>query len=445
MKYLEMDLNKDYQFSFLSLSSKKQRLLNKTQKVLKVLFPPIADDVVKFRSFLIEGVMESGKTTLLRFLAKKAIQKYGNDVNVIGSDSFEILLENMNEKLVQLLILDDAFRYQGKLANSLVASLFEIRHIYEERFNREAGIIIVGSVIQRYWALDVNLRSKINVTFFKSCPFNKYDIDALRAIIGNHGVRFLRKINREIFLRNNNKIKSFSVVKLNFEEEPGIFKSTFVSKDEDPITWIMKKDLEQREITEVSDGIETEDYIIKPVKKIDDPDFLQQIIKAFPRTFHRLKKLYGNNPFKKFKTKHLEAWYNYYSTGASLDRIAEHYGVSKSALINKYEQGGWFSIVDRELLGHLAEDALIATYFPDYKVVAGESEPDLISEDKKTIVEVKVRRRFEGPNINMLNKKELAMLEQGWKLFLTIITYAPRKCTIHIYSVEKKGQSVQKS
>lgn len=436
--HLELNLKRKDKLVFLRGDDRTSRLRDKTSDVFKVLFPDVPNDYVAFRSFLIVGTMESGKTSLLRFLAKRAIEKYGRDnINVVGSNKLSTLIEKMDNRKVQLLLMDDAYRHGKKLTSEEIASLFEIRHIYEDKGNTN-GLIIVGAVIQDFFSVDKKLRSNINVFFIKSFPSTGYDKSVYKKEFGSEGYRFLKRLTRQIFLRIDNTAKAYALVKFNFSDIPGIFTSEFVPIDEDPIEWVISK--EATEQTESSTKV-VGDLKFELESKIEDPGFLKLLVDVYPETLERLKKMYSSNPFKKFKEKMLNAWALYYIEGTSADRVAEIYNVSKAALLNKYEQSGWLSIVDRELLGHLAENALVKKYFQGYEIIAGESEPDLINKAEKIAVEVKVRRRYEGPSASMINQKELQLLDQGWQLKLAIITYKQKDCKILIFRVSKQNEN----
>jgi hypothetical protein len=166
-------------------------------------------------------------------------------------------------------------------------------------------------------------------------------------------------------------------------------------------------------------------------KKIEDPGFIDTIIKCMnQKTRSRIKT-------KKLKDEHIEAWYLRYRHGASLDRLREEFHIkSKSTFSNKYDMGGWLAVVETEILGHAAEDALTKNYFSDYQVIAGNTEPDLISSDKKTMVEVKARTRKERPNAKMLNKKELRHLKKGGNLLFVFIFFQPGQAILQFFRVE---------
>jgi len=433
-QHIQLNLKRKDNLAFIRGDDKTSRLRDKTDDVFCVLFPDIPSDYVAFRSFLIVGTMESGKTSLLRYLAKKAIEKYGpENINIIGSNKFHILIDKMDNRPVQLLFMDDAFRHGKKLSDEEIANLFEIRHVYERKGNL-SGLIIVGAVIQDFFAVEKKLRTNINVFFIKSFPSVGYDKNTYKKEFSSEGYRFLKRLTRQIFLKIDNTAKAYALVKFNFSDIPGYFVSEFIPITEDPVTWVLEDEIIQKQKPEIESG----DIFFEEEKTIQDKELLKAMYDVHPITIKRLRKLY-HKPFKKFKdVKQLQAWKLYYYDGLSGDTIGEMFGVSKNAILNKYDDSGWKSIIDRELVGHLAEDALARTYFKGYRVVAGENNPDLVNEELKVAVEVKVRRRFEGPSKDMLSTGELELLEQGWTIKLAIITYSPKSCTLYVYNVKKK-------
>jgi hypothetical protein len=162
-------------------------------------------------------------------------------------------------------------------------------------------------------------------------------------------------------------------------------------------------------------------------KKIEDPEFINSMIKCLSRTRSRIKT-------KKLKEKHFEAWVWYYRDHVSVDMLADQWGMkSKSIFTNNYKQGGWFAIVKEELLGHLVEDTLVETYYEGFQVIGGNTQPDLVKDDIQ--VEVKTRTRREPPKTEMFNQNELQHLKNGGKLELCLVSFQPRQCVLEIYDI----------
>ena len=108
--------------------------------ILEYLFPEDFPDTL-LRSVTIVGLQGSGKTNLSFFLAKQYLDKYGpENVNVVYSRSFRSAIANMNYKQIQVLIVDDAVRYQySGISRSrdrdIIADYFEIRHLFKKYKN----------------------------------------------------------------------------------------------------------------------------------------------------------------------------------------------------------------------------------------------------------------------------------------------------------------------
>ncbi len=175
----------------------------------------------------------------------------------------------------------------------------------------------------------------------------------------------------------------------------------------------------------------TVEFTIK--KKVEDP--------SFPETVHAcmLEKTRQRVSTKKLNERHVLAWHYRYCLGYTLDRICEEFGLrSKGSLTNRYESGGWMAIVEREILGHAVEDALAETYYQDFHVVAGNSEPDLMNVDESVMVEVKTRMRKVPPSADMLNVKELRHLQSGGKVELVLVTFRPGTAILEVYDVSMR-------
>lgn len=174
-------------------------------------------------------------------------------------------------------------------------------------------------------------------------------------------------------------------------------------------------------------ALQNENLEITLKKKIEDPDFINSMIKCLLNTKARIKT-------KKLKEKHFEAWVWYYRDHVSVDMLKDQWGMkSKSTFTNTYDQGGWFAVVKEEILGHLVEDTLIETYYEGFQVIGGNTQPDLVKEDIQ--VEVKARTRREPPKAEMFNQAELHHLKKGGKLELCLVSFQPGQCVLEIYDI----------
>jgi len=68
---------------------------------------------VEHRHLCIVGKMGSGKTTTKNFLASYALDRYGgvDNVNIVYTDDPRVAIELIDDRPVQLLIIDDATSY----------------------------------------------------------------------------------------------------------------------------------------------------------------------------------------------------------------------------------------------------------------------------------------------------------------------------------------------
>lgn len=226
----------------------------------------------------------------------------------------------------------------------------------------------------------------------------------------------------------NKKVKPVQL--RSFYEEKGIFKENLnfcLAKTYDLLT-----DLENEFNQSNSNDRQavSGDFIFTKIKNVEDPSFYDKLADCYTKTIKRIKT-------KKLKKKHFIAWFTYYRDHVSVDNLALQNDLkSKSSFTNTYPQGGWFSIVKEEILGHLVEDALTVSYYQGFKVIAGKTEADLFNGEK--MIEVKARSRRESPAAKMLNQKEVSFLDQGGLLELCLVTFKPGKCDLEFYSVERK-------
>jgi len=202
-------------------------LPNLTAKSMDVLFPAIPENSVRHRHAVIFGGMESGKTTLYNALAALALKRYGaNRVNLIAVRQISDGLDKIDNKLVQIMFIDDAVRNaNSRKAMSQaddIADFYEVRHIYKRVADRKNGIVITLWAAQRFKSLDIVFRSA-HVMIFKSVPADPSDQLFISKQIGVKAYGELARITRRIYEDAEDSAKSDSIVHLPFSARTGTF------------------------------------------------------------------------------------------------------------------------------------------------------------------------------------------------------------------------------
>jgi energy-coupling factor transporter ATP-binding protein EcfA2 len=203
-------------------------LPNLTERTLNAMFPAVPETAVRHRHLLVTGQPESGKTTLLNFLAHEAIKRYGRfKVNLIAVRKISDGLDRIDSSPVQVMFIDDAVRSanartSGKQAED-VADFFEVRHIFEDRTSFRAGVIITIWAAQRFKSLDIVFRNA-HAIIFKTIAADPADSKEMLRYIGLRPFDRLQKITDEIYGHANDAIKSDAIVCLPFANKSGTFR-----------------------------------------------------------------------------------------------------------------------------------------------------------------------------------------------------------------------------
>lgn len=172
----------------------------------------------RWRPLTIVGPPESGKTTLSLFLAQKIVEIQGEeDTNIILSKRLKTAIDHMDDKRYQVLIIDDAVRFQysryfssteGRIA---VSNYYEIRHIYNQyRKQHRDAVIVIMFLTQRWRDLSPQFREAPIVMFKGTLTSIEANRD-IKKLIGEY-FNILRDITREIYVFSNDEAKSKAVV-----------------------------------------------------------------------------------------------------------------------------------------------------------------------------------------------------------------------------------------
>jgi hypothetical protein len=208
-------------------------LPNMTARTLDAMFPALPENAVRHRHLLVTGLPESGKTTLLNFLAHEAIKRYGRHrTNLIAVRKISDGLDRIDSSPVQMMVVDDAIRSansrtSGRQADD-VGDFYEIRHVFEDRASSLAGVVITVWAAQRFKSLDIVFRNA-HAIIFKTVAADPTDSKEILQYIGPRAFARLQKITMEIYGRANDAIKSEAVVCLPFANKSGTFRYWMVT------------------------------------------------------------------------------------------------------------------------------------------------------------------------------------------------------------------------
>ncbi len=195
----------------------KEPMLDITNTIHRVLFPKhVPRTKVDWHHGCVVGFPGSGKTEQFKFKANYINNLYGQHrVNIVYCDDLLIAIDQMNSKDVQYLIIDDATKNASstdmmRKDAQLAAGLFQrMRHVYEDKYKRTHGIIIVDFGFQRWSELRPSYRAG-NAVIFKTPLYEPKDEDWMIERLGRTWYNRLCDIGLEISL-GNDKVKNISV------------------------------------------------------------------------------------------------------------------------------------------------------------------------------------------------------------------------------------------
>jgi hypothetical protein len=209
-------------------------LPNLTDRAFDALFPEIPKASVRHRHAVLFGMMESGKTITLNYIAMKAKQKYGDQVNIIPCYSIRKAMDLINSQKVQLIMVDDAIREansrQSMKQAEDVGDFFQIRHLYEAVARDKSGIVITIWACQRFKSLDIVFRQG-HVLIFKTTAVDPEDAKLIRDYVGIRAYDELSRITERIFVDAEDSAKSESIVTIPISSgvQSGSFKTQYVT------------------------------------------------------------------------------------------------------------------------------------------------------------------------------------------------------------------------
>jgi len=416
---------------FYQYKEKRRPLKDYTGAFLKMLRRPIVEGLIDFLSIVVIGTMGYGKSKLVEWVAAQVIEHYGEDqVNAIrnrGAD-LKALMENMDPRPVQLLFLDDSY---GEMKADIAKEFTLIRHVHgdirEAAGESRSGVIIAIFGIQDLFTLDKLARRVGTCIIAKSSSSDKYYRGELKKNFGAQGLDELDHITKKVLHEFDQEAKSRSIITITGFEETGYLETCLV--DVDPFI-----DVERCEQVEAVSPRVIEEKIDEGLVEweretiIQDPSFLKLVYDMVPEALKDVST-------RKYQPHHSEAWMRYYYEGSTQDHLASEYARTKAVFSNDYDNGGWFAIFSKEVMGYAAEIALQRRFFQSLEVWGKNNPeaPDLYNPDSGEMVEVKMRKRRKPPSLDMFSGSEIQAIKQGTPVKLALITYDKKKCTIEVW------------
>jgi len=224
-------------FPRVNIVKRHARLINQTKIFERYLCKQkLAEGGVKFFAGRVVAIMGKGKTELLKIICKKIIAFYGEDnVNCIMSKEIAPLIDAMDDKYVQVLVIDDNASVDEKTTKKQFAKYTLIRH--ELRKTRKTGYIITIWAAQGLFLLAKDYRSMFNFTIIKGPSDNNFDKNTIISIVGLDMYNFLKRISRESDRKENYSALNYSAINLLGEDEPGYLFYEWDEKESEIIPW----------------------------------------------------------------------------------------------------------------------------------------------------------------------------------------------------------------
>jgi len=129
-------------------------------------------------------------------IAEEAINRYGSEnVNPIISrdgDIVELIECGMDDKLIQLLICDDATLRE--VSDGDLKKFFKVRHLYKALTGKSNGYILTIFNVHRFHGLAIGLRTNIDTAIWRTPPTNPYDRSVVKRFVGEDGLQDLEYV-----------------------------------------------------------------------------------------------------------------------------------------------------------------------------------------------------------------------------------------------------------
>ncbi len=163
---------------------------------------------IELRRATIIGEMGSGKTMLALRIAEIIRDAYGEDsVNIVASMRLDPLIRAIDNRKIQVLILDDPLYYHFSTGLSYerrrnVSKLARIRHIYKSISGRQTGLIVFLVTVQYFFVLDPFFRNA-PLLFLKTVLNDPRDRYWIRKLVGKQKYMELAKLTFRIYFKNS--------------------------------------------------------------------------------------------------------------------------------------------------------------------------------------------------------------------------------------------------
>ena len=169
-----------------NLYDTKQDTKDITNQCLRRMLAPIVLHDMALYTVSVLGRQGSGKTEVCKYLAYNVQNHYGaENVNTIFADNPSIAYPRLDDKPVQLMVIDDAAQELGSQSGKReeLDEWFMIRHKAEDASGCDTGRIIAIFNWQRYSSVHPNFRNP-DLWMFSSPMADNADVKHVRSRIG---------------------------------------------------------------------------------------------------------------------------------------------------------------------------------------------------------------------------------------------------------------------
>ena len=181
---------------------------NFTEFFNRLFLSPVPEGRVDDRQLSIIGRKGSGKTSAIAYIHELVHSVYAAvPRNVVYADDLDVAIAHMDDRPLQLIILDDA---AGAAASRRAAANVKkvqdynmLRHILEDKqkdagYRYDGGLVLIIIAWQRKNDLERALRDGADFQLYKTPPNEPEDHRALEDLIGSHYMRKLEEITYRV-------------------------------------------------------------------------------------------------------------------------------------------------------------------------------------------------------------------------------------------------------
>jgi hypothetical protein len=321
------------------------KLFDYTKKLIKSLTPKIPESWykggIKTRIGTIIGRMGYGKSETVKSIYKEIIKHYGEEkVNCIAGVHIKTLIDNFDDKPVQLLFLDDSTGLEKKEQKEMIRHIVRIRHrLKEAQKNREkkkiAGIIILIISSHSFFMLRKEIRTLFNFTIMKSFDSNAYNQRIMREEFGVFGVKELEKLTKRKEVDDDMSALNTSVISMIGQKKGGYLYFEYDPEEAEKECWRwIDYDIPEGD-TKAERKEHTSKNTIKTYKKNTEwGDFYDKLLYFAKKEDMKAYEGY-EIPSLANLVDCLHAWFSRYFLGLSNSEIEEEMGLAEET-INTY-------------------------------------------------------------------------------------------------------------